>query len=56
MVRFFREEGSNWHCEPMDRLDVELRMLDYLQDRLAETIASSNAISTAKRISVYQSS
>jgi hypothetical protein len=28
----------------MDRLEVELRMLDYLQDRLAETIASSNAI------------
>jgi hypothetical protein len=36
LIRFSREDGANWHCEPMGRLDVELKMLDYLQDRLAK--------------------
>jgi hypothetical protein len=37
LLRFSREDGANWHCEPMGRLDVELKMLDYLQDRLSKT-------------------
>lgn len=34
IVRFSRDDGANWHCEPMGRADVELKMLDFLQDRL----------------------
>ncbi len=36
IVHFSREDGANWHCEPMGRLDVELRMPDFFQDRLIE--------------------
>jgi hypothetical protein len=34
IIRFSREDGANWHCEPMGRAEVEMKMLDYLQDRL----------------------
>lgn len=37
VVHFSRDDGANWHCEPMGRLDVELKMLDFLQDRLSRT-------------------
>jgi hypothetical protein len=33
LLNFSREDGANWHCEPMGRLEVELKMLDYLQDQ-----------------------
>ena len=36
IVHYSREDGANWHCEPMGRLEVELRMLDYFQDRLSK--------------------
>jgi hypothetical protein len=36
IVRFSREDGANWHCEPMGRLEVELKMLDYFQDCLSQ--------------------
>ncbi len=36
IVHFSREDGADWHCEPMGRLDVEMKMLDYLKDRLAK--------------------
>ena len=26
IVQYSREDGANWHCEPMGRLEVELRM------------------------------
>lgn len=35
IIRFSREDGANWHCEPMGRLEVELRMLDFFEDRLS---------------------
>ena len=34
IAHFSRDNGANWHCEPMGRVDVELRMLDFFQDRL----------------------
>lgn len=34
IVRFSREDGANWHCEPMGRIDVELKMLDFFQEQL----------------------
>jgi hypothetical protein len=37
ILRFSRDDGANWHCEPMGRLEVELKMLDYFQDRLSQT-------------------
>jgi hypothetical protein len=36
IVHYSREDGANWHCEPMGRLEVELKMLDYFQDHLLE--------------------
>jgi hypothetical protein len=36
IVHFSRDDGANWHCEPMGRADVELKILDYFQDRLAK--------------------
>jgi hypothetical protein len=36
IVHFAREDGANWHCEPMGRLEVELRMLDFFEDRLSK--------------------
>ncbi len=35
IVHFSRDNGANWHCEPMGRLDVEFKMLDYFQDQLS---------------------
>jgi hypothetical protein len=35
IIHFSREDGANWHCEPMGRAEVEMKMLDYLQDRLS---------------------
>jgi hypothetical protein len=35
IVHYSREDGANWHCEPMGRLDVEIGMLDYFEDRLS---------------------
>jgi hypothetical protein len=36
LVRFNREDGTNYHCEPMGRLEAEAKMLDFFQDRLAK--------------------
>jgi hypothetical protein len=36
IVHYSREDGANWHCEPMGRLEVELRMLDFFEDRLSK--------------------
>jgi len=36
VAHYSREDGANWHCEPMGRLEVELKMLDYFQDHLLE--------------------
>ena len=36
IVHYSREDGANWHCEPMGRLDVEIGMLDYFEDRLSK--------------------
>ncbi|MGD0302385.1 MAG: dipeptidyl aminopeptidase [Bryobacteraceae bacterium] len=38
ILHYSREDGANWHCEPMGRLEVELQMLDFFQDRLARII------------------
>jgi hypothetical protein len=38
ILQFSREDGANWHCEPMGRQEVELKMLDYLQDHLPKTL------------------
>ena len=40
IAHFSREDGANWHCEPMGRLEVELRMLDFFQDRLSKKRSS----------------
>ncbi len=34
LLHFSRDDGANWHCEPMGRVAVELKMLDYFQDHL----------------------
>jgi hypothetical protein len=36
ITHFSRDDGANWHCEPMGRLDVDLKMLDYFQDHLSK--------------------
>jgi hypothetical protein len=36
IVNFSRDDGANWHCEPMGRAEVELKMLDFFRDRLAK--------------------
>jgi hypothetical protein len=36
VVRFGREDGTNYHCEPMARLEADATMLDFFQDRLAQ--------------------
>jgi hypothetical protein len=35
ILHFSREDGANWHCEPMGRAATEYAMLDFFQDRLA---------------------
>ncbi len=37
IIRFSRDDGANWHCEPMGRLDVDLKMLDFYQDQPSKT-------------------
>jgi hypothetical protein len=37
IIRFSRDDGANGHCEPMGRLDVELKMLDLFQEQLSKT-------------------
>jgi hypothetical protein len=34
-VSFSREDGTNYHCEPMARMEADARMLDFFQDHLA---------------------
>jgi len=34
LIRFSRNDGANWHCEPMGRWSVDLAMLDFFQDCL----------------------
>jgi len=36
IIHFSRDDGANWHCEPMGRLDVDLKMLDFFQDQLSK--------------------
>jgi hypothetical protein len=36
IICFSRDDGANWHCEPMGHLDVELKMLDFFQDQLSK--------------------
>jgi hypothetical protein len=37
ITHFAREDGANFHCEPMGRAEAECRMLDFLQDWLDQT-------------------
>jgi hypothetical protein len=34
ITHFLREDGANFHCEPMGRADTECRIFDFLQDQL----------------------
>ena len=34
IVHFAREDGANFHCEPMGRAEVEFRIFDYFADHL----------------------
>ncbi len=36
LVEFTRDEGANFHCQPMGRQLTNQRMFDWLEDRLAE--------------------
>jgi len=36
LVHFAREDGTNYHCEPMARLEADARTLDFFHDRLAK--------------------
>ena len=35
LVDFTRDDGANFHCQPMGRRLTDMRMFDWLQDRLA---------------------
>ena len=35
ITHFSREDGANFHCEPMGRAETEFRIFDYLADHLA---------------------
>jgi hypothetical protein len=37
ITHFLRQDGSNFHCEPMGRAEAECRIFDFLQDHLAKT-------------------
>ena len=34
IAHFLREDGANFHCEPMGRAETECRIFDFLQDHL----------------------
>jgi hypothetical protein len=34
IAHFLREDGANFHCEPMGRIETECRIFDFLQDHL----------------------
>jgi hypothetical protein len=34
ITHFLREDGANFHCEPMGRAETECRIFDFLQDQL----------------------
>jgi len=34
ITSFLREDGANFHCEPMGRAETECRIFDFLQDQL----------------------
>jgi hypothetical protein len=34
ITHFLREDGANFHCEPMGRAETECRIFDFLQDHL----------------------
>jgi len=34
ITHFGREDGANFHCEPMGRAETECRIFDFLQDQL----------------------
>ena len=34
IAHFLREDGANFHCEPMGRAETECRIFDFLQDFL----------------------
>jgi hypothetical protein len=36
IVHFRREDGANFHCEPMGRMEAECVMFDFLQDHLPQ--------------------
>jgi hypothetical protein len=36
LVHFARADGTNYHCEPMARLEADARMLDFFRDALAK--------------------
>jgi hypothetical protein len=36
VVHFARADGTNYHCEPMARLEAHARMLDFFQDKIAK--------------------
>jgi len=36
LVEFTRDDGANFHCQPMGRQLTNQRMFDWLEDRLAE--------------------
>jgi hypothetical protein len=37
ITHFAREDGANFHCEPMGRAEAECRIFDFLGDHLAKT-------------------
>jgi hypothetical protein len=37
ITHFTREDGANFHCEPMGRAEAECRIFDFLQDHLDRT-------------------
>ena len=53
ILHFSRNYGANWHCEPMGRLDVELKMLDYFEDRLSKLATLENLTSFAEALLEY---
>jgi hypothetical protein len=36
ITRFLREDGANFHCEPMGRAETECRIFDFLHDQLGQ--------------------
>jgi hypothetical protein len=37
ITHFAREDGANFHCEPMGRAEAECQMFDFLHDHLTQT-------------------